>query len=602
MREWRTCLLLLLLLLLLLVLPARAAEAYGEVEISPRVGPVGDNSHGYSEYRFVVRNKGSQPAKVAITLPAFTRPGLKGCITSASREATVGAGATATLSVAYPALPSVVGDGAAVSVNGKAYALPLPVVLASNLGSRGGRGTRMATATKYSLSGLNESLVLQSQSLDEGFFVTGLSESRIQGVAERAPEPISDWSDNWLAYSRYDGVAVTTGDLDKLAGDPRGQAVLLALWRYAETGGVLLAVGPGEPRLPATWKRLPPAQGILAIRQVGFGQCLHCREENPQRWHPVAWDLASSAFKGTGQPWQRPHSIPTLQHSFPAVDDLGVPARGLFVLIVLFAIAIGPVNLWMLGRIKRRIWLFWTVPAISALTCLVVLGYTILGEGWSGHARLGGITLLDQPGDRASTLARSSYYSPLTPGNGLAFPEDTEVQALGDDHPALNSNCVLEWKGEQRLGRGWVAARLPAHFALRRSQAGPKLRLDLHRARDGTLSATNKLGADLRRLTVADEKGDLYTGGPIPAGAEASLRRTAGKAGGDPAKNWRDLYAITDWGMADPAMPLPQEQLVPSSYLAVLEQSPFLEPGLPGAARRPSPSVVIGLYSGLGEP
>ena len=44
-----------------------------------------------------------------------------------------------------------------------------------------------------------------------------------------------------------------------------------------------------------------------------------------------------------------------------------MPVRGLFVLVLLFALGIGPVNLWLLSKYKRRIWLWWNVPAISLL-------------------------------------------------------------------------------------------------------------------------------------------------------------------------------------------------------------------------------------------
>ena len=73
-----------------------------------------------------------------------------------------------------------------------------------------------------------------------------------------------------------------------------------------------------------------------------------------------------------------------------------VPVRGLFVLVLLFAVGIGPANLWLLSRYKRRIWLWWNVPAISLLTCLVVFAYSLVSEGITGRGKTASMTLLDE--------------------------------------------------------------------------------------------------------------------------------------------------------------------------------------------------------------
>ena len=78
----------------------------------------------------------------------------------------------------------------------------------------------------------------------------------IQGQFLRAEVAISGWSDRWLAYSRYDGILVTREDLEELErGAADSKAILLALHQYVETGGTLVVLGPGEVKVPASWKR-----------------------------------------------------------------------------------------------------------------------------------------------------------------------------------------------------------------------------------------------------------------------------------------------------------------------------------------------------------
>src|SRR5262249_22076700 len=149
-------------------------------------------------------------------------------------------------------------------------------------------------------------------------------------------------------------------------------------------------------------------------------------------------------------------------------EDVGVPVRGLFVLMVLFCIGIGPVNLWLLGRKDRRIWMLWTVPVLSLLTCLAVFGYMLISEGWHGHLRTEAVTLLDETTHRATSFGWTAFYAPLTPGDGLHFSSDTEVMWLkGQDllrgpygysrtPDVSSSSCTLDWSQDQHLASGWI--------------------------------------------------------------------------------------------------------------------------------------------------
>src|SRR5262249_51575132 len=141
----------------------------------------------------------------------------------------------------------------------------------------------------------------------------------------------------------------------------------------------------------------------------------------------------------TATPWQPTRLLSDVNAVFPVIDDLGVPVRGLFALMIVFAAAIGPLNVWFLDRRKRRIWMLWTVPVLSAATCLLVFGYMVLVEGWSGSARVDAFTILDESQQRAVTIGRNAFYSPLTPSDGLRYGTQTEVSALALAHPSQRS-------------------------------------------------------------------------------------------------------------------------------------------------------------------
>jgi hypothetical protein len=159
-------------------------------------------------------------------------------------------------------------------------------------------------------------------------------------------------------------------------------------------------------------------------------------------------------------------------------------------------------------------------------------------------------------------------------------------------------SCAVDWTGGQHLARGWVSARVPAHFLLRKSKTQQE-RLMVHR--DGeSLVMVNGLGASIKSITLADEKGQLYTADDVAEGAKVVLKPAGKTAKGMPQALRSQVYSSTDWATAvQSASGKVNELLTPRSYLAVVEGSPFLEQGLKGAKVRQTESVVLGLMADL---
>jgi len=237
------------------------------------------------------------------------------------------------------------------------------------------------------------------------------------------------------------------------------------------------------------------------------------------------------------------------------------------------------------------------VPVISGLTCAAVFGYMIIAEGWSGRARVGAFTVLDESEKRATTLGRTAYYSPVTPGEGLHFSQDTEITPQGLDYGDSGGMvCSLDWTHDQHLNRGWGAARVPAPFKIKSEPRRERLAVSQE---GGTVSVTNQLGADIKSLWLADDKGQVFVGENIRAGQQTSLKRAPGGLAVKATTNsYRGLLANPEWGkLADSLPRKPENLLTPRTYLAVLESSPFLEKGLEGAHLRQAEAAVLGLMA-----
>src|SRR5262249_60304906 len=135
-------------------------------------------------------------------------------------------------------------------------------------------------------------------------------------------------------------------------------------------------------------------------------------------------------------------------------DDIRLPCSCLVFIMFVFVVAIGPVNLVVLARLKRRTWMLWTVPAISFLTCLIVFVYSLLSEGVTPDVRTESLTVLDQVNRRASSIGTTAFYCPLTPSQGLFFEGDTDATALGSfwDYRS-GADRQVEWPRSRHLER-----------------------------------------------------------------------------------------------------------------------------------------------------
>jgi hypothetical protein len=278
------------------------------------------------------------------------------------------------------------------------------------------------------------------------------------------------------------------------------------------------------------------------------------------------------------------------------VDDLGIPVRGLFLFMVLFVVLIGPVNFYWLTRTRRRIWMLWTVPAASFVTCAALFGYMMLSEGWHGHIRATSVTVLDEQSQRAATVGWIGYYSPTTPSDGFRFSDDTELTPhLLSDRTYRRSNKphTIDWTNGQHLDSGWIDAKVPAHFMVRRNEKRLE-RMLVRKQGDGTPAIVNGLPSDVSAIWMATLDGSVWTATNVRAGAEARMQSEQGKLAGKGnalreafAKSWIDLAADME--------KTPLDYLRPGCYLAVVEDAPFLEPGMEQTQTRNMRSIVVGI-------
>jgi hypothetical protein len=407
----------------------------------------------------------------------------------------------------------------------------------------------------------------------------------------RSETPVSEWSEYWLSFSPYDGIFLPASDLSAIS-----PATLNALWRYAEAGGSLIFFGNVE--VPEPWRGVPKTS--LADGEsfkVGFGSCFVLKN-NAAKLQPLTLKAVLDDANNTARFWQSLPDENGASASFPVIENTKIPIRSTVFIMLLFVILIGPVNLIVLSRMNRRTWLLWTVPAISFVTCVIVFAYSLVREGVTPDMRLDGMTLLDEANRRATTIGITAFYCPLTPSQGLFFSSETEATPLLEQSWNYfrrgGTAHEVDWTQSQHLSRGWISARVPAYFLLRKSETRRE-RLQFESA-NGQLSVVNGLGAPIHSVWFANSAGQIFTATNIAAGQRAALVSSTNSIHTDhlgPQSLFEKAGYITRPDFAGDAA----NYLLPNTYIAELNGNPFLENGLgaKSSARTKTHAVVYGL-------
>jgi hypothetical protein len=153
----------------------------------------------------------------------------------------------------------------------------------------------------------------------------------------------------------------------------------------------------------------------------------------------------------------------------------------------------------------------------------------------------------------------------------------------------------VDWTQSQHFQHGWVSARVPVHFHVRK----PETRRERIQVvnEGGKLEVINSLGAPVKSLWFADADMNIYQASNVVAGEKGPLaaftpeQTVAEKTGVQGLLTDISFAAHTD-GLGV------KRYLLPNTYIAVLDGNPFIENALGSSAspkRTKSWDVVFGI-------
>jgi len=388
------------------------------------------------------------------------------------------------------------------------------------------------------------------------------------------PDPVAvtqvlfrDLPARYEAYTSIDGVVIDAG-----AGLP-GPDALAAIASWTRLGGRLAIFGANAPAVARTSNELAPwlEERFLVRTDSGVetymcGQGLLLVGASPSVLVAQAQSRALNHAMEASADWI-PKNGPT-RGKGAAIQLLGLelPYRSLTLILLLFAVVIGPVNFYLVRRTGKPVLLLVTVPAIALVFSIGLFAYGALAQGLDLRASAATFALLDQSAHRSSTAEVRMFFAGLSAGDGLApgpgasaWPE----ASLGDYRERRSYSIAFD-QGTLLAG-DYLPVRTPVRqtFLVDRPC---RLRVDVRRE-GGNFVAENGLGVTVLSLVFRDEEGKLHAlQNELHAGARAALDVPADSA---PSRGQSEIVAA-DLGGALQCVPR-------GSYLATLAQSPFCD-------------------------
>lgn len=372
-------------------------------------------------------------------------------------------------------------------------------------------------------------------------------------------------------HESYTGLSAVV--LDTSRGLPPADR-LRPLLTYARLGGMLCLFGrdarlaaSGEPELAAwmeerflfdgaTTEGVPVFACGLGKLVVGDSATLFGELEQTA----VLKDLLSTNEPLV--PSQVTRDIRTVE-----IPGLGrLPYRTFVVLLILFAILIGPVNFIFVRRAGKPALLLLTIPAIALVTSLLLLAYGIFYQGIDTKSSSVSVALLDQREARVDVVEERRAFigmarAPgLRPGPGTAvFPVNTF-----SERPRFELRS-----GEDRiLGGTFMPVRELSHLRIL-SERAARERLVIERDGD-SYAVENGFAQDVGGVLLRDGAGEYYYyESRISGGERVKLARADFRTVDDYRDRWRGEFG-------DGAT-VSLDVLWPGSYSLELAESTFTD-------------------------
>ena len=406
-------------------------------------------------------------------------------------------------------------------------------------------------------------------------------------------ENINAWSKNWISYTGYAAIMLTSDEFNYAPSE-----VASAINRYVDTGGTLVIAGEYNPGKEFIKDNTGNNFESIDIYYKGFGALIvFKKEQSAEYWVKKEWGLIASQWQRTAFPFrfQSRTSRSSVASSMPVVEDNQIPVKSLFCVVLLFAILVGPVNLFFFAKKEKRMRIYWIVPLSSIAATLIIVLVSVLAEGIDSRVRTASVVYLNENEHRASILSKIGYYCPLPP-SVLKFSNDIQLccQTLTNEYDQ-GSGREIDYSDGQAY-KNWISARMAEYF-ISRSSKNCRDHIAVRYDDSGNVSIVNNLNGDINKIMLSDIDGNIYSASDITAGQASDLKKTDMTPGTDElalrniyGTNWSGLqYRNTETEL--------HKWLKPGRYVAVMKNDGYSETGIEDFQSTGQECIIFGIIN-----
>lgn len=359
------------------------------------------------------------------------------------------------------------------------------------------------------------------------------------------------------AYVGYDALIVP--DAQTLESLDEGQR--RAIEAYAATGGHLIVKGP----LRATSIFPLMKDATLPEQDYGFGRLFILQGPPPSEGTLLRRNIVISP-EGAVPEYERRYDRYGGGTRFePLLPQATAPLGRFLLIITAFTLIIGPGSIYVARR-RGPAALLVTIPGTALVTCVAIIAYSLISDGFTVHGSTYGFTLLDSKQHRAITTGVTAYYANLAPGSATFSPFAVPVAPFSDrrEHTVAD----MKWKDGLTMGSDFVPSRVYREWGYL-SVEPTRARLVV-KAKNKEWVVQNALGGELASVVVNID-GNLWSAMKVRDGGEVELHR------GNSTHGWTGHAAANRFDRQLPSRVV--DDLRPGEFVAQLEGQGFVPGG-----------------------
>jgi hypothetical protein len=401
---------------------------------------------------------------------------------------------------------------------------------------RSGYGGSPSLRMEASAAGLTNQVGSMSSNLDSGFPCTALSTAAARldwddvkktlsgkGHSGRSGGEIgarfapSELPTDWLGYSGFDTLVISQSEWGIVSGTARK-----ALLDWVRMGGNLIVLSNTEASALADL-------GLSESKEeMGFGNVILIAGAAPNRPKNPVKGFHLEPSTGHNLNLQLDYTSGWSLQSLMGERNFNV-GQIIFILIV-FAILVGPVNLFVLAKPGKRHRLFFTTPLISIAASLILAGLIVVQDGFGGSGMRNTVTLLDYGNNQALTVQEQLARSGVLLSRSFQTEEPVLIHPLelGQSrwtfvHSDYNAPSTNYSQSGNNLSGDYFRSRSEQAHILKKVSATRENIEQTSTAPDGAPEILSSIATPLEKLAYIDESGKFWLAENIGTGAKVVM-------------------------------------------------------------------------------